>query len=163
MAKLRKEQEARSYERMVNPQSTSESFSQRYPNNRYGTIFPVQDTRSSGEDDEITFAEVKRQATLIINVLVSVICCAVFLWIAARRWSVEARLALSMTGALVVAIAEVVIFGGYLRRLQEAKQTERKKVEVKTVENTWVIESKPESKESGLRARKSERGSTVTS
>jgi hypothetical protein len=152
MARLRKEEEARSYERMTNPQSTSESFSQRYPNSRYGTIFPVQSTKAD-EDDEITFAEVKRQATLIINVLVSVICTAVFLWIAARRWSVEARLALAMIGALVVAIAEVVIFGGYLRRLKEAKQVERKKIEVKTVENTWVIEAKSSVKENGVRAR----------
>jgi hypothetical protein len=152
MARLRKEEEARSYERMTNPQSTSESFSQRFPNSRYGTIFPVQSTKAD-EDDEITFAEVKRQATLIINVLVSVICTAVFLWIAARRWSVEARLALAMIGALVVAIAEVVIFGGYLRRLKEAKQVERKKVEIKTVESTWIIEAKSSAKENGVRAR----------
>lgn len=154
MARLKREEEAKSYDRMINPQISSESFSQGFPNSRYNAIFPISSNQSD-LDSDITFAEVKRQATLIINVLVSIICTAVFLWIAARRWSIEARLALSMIGALVVAIAEVVIFGGYLRRLKEAKRVERKKIEVKTVENSWIIESKSNSKANGARFRQS--------
>ena len=45
-----------------------------------------------------------------------------------------------MTGSGVVAIAEVVIYGGYVRRLKEAKQREKKKPEIKKILDSWVID-----------------------
>lgn len=45
-----------------------------------------------------------------------------------------------MTGSGIVAIAEVVIYGGYVRRLKEAKQREKKRPEIKKILESWVID-----------------------
>ena len=90
----------------------------------------------------MTYADVNRQLALIFNVLLSIICCGAAIWIAAQHWDVPARLAVSMIGAVTVGVAEVVIYMGYLRRLTEAKTKEKKKVEIKTVEESWVIQAK---------------------
>ena len=61
---------------------------------------------------------------------------------AARRWSVPARMGLAFTASTIVAVAEVVIYMGYIRRINEAKAVERKMVEKKEVMDTWVIDAK---------------------
>lgn len=139
MARLRREEESRSYERMLNPLPASEALISRYPTNTYGHLFPPAQTE---EDDEMTYADVNRQMALIANVLISIIACSVAIWKVAWHWNTPARLALSMTGSIVVAVAEVAIYAGYIGRVSEAKTKERKKVEKKTVENSWVIEGK---------------------
>lgn len=92
------------------------------------------------DEDEVTYADVNRQILLIINVLISIVACSVFIWVAARHWSTPKRLGLSMTGSGVVAIAEVVIYGGYVRRVKEAKQREKKKPEIKMILESWVVD-----------------------
>lgn len=144
MQRLRHEEEERQYERMVNPQSQHETFSQRFPNaartfNPTTSIGQGPDTK---EVDDVTFADVNRQMALIINVLVSIIACSVAIWIAARRWSVPQRLALSMSGSCLVAVAEVAIYMGYVRRIKDAKETEKKVVESKEIVDSWVFDGK---------------------
>ncbi|KAF2760172.1 hypothetical protein EJ05DRAFT_483945 [Pseudovirgaria hyperparasitica] len=139
MAHLRKQEEARAYERMLNPAPQTEMFSQRYPvtpNARFHTTA----IDHAEEEDEATYADVNRQLALIANVLISIIACSVAIWMAARHWSAPTRLGLSMTGSGVVAAAEVVIYSGYIRRVREAKATEKAKVEVKEVAESWIIE-----------------------
>lgn len=140
MARLRKEEENRAYERMINP-PTSIPEAPRIP-------------QKDEEDDDVTYADVNRQLALIINVLVSIIACSVAIWIAARHWSVPQRMALSMFGSTTVAVAEVVIYMGYISRIKEAKQLEREKVETKEVLDTWVIEKKDSKSETEVRRRK---------
>jgi TMEM199 family protein len=154
MARLRKEEELRAYERMLNPPA-KETFGQRFPNSAYAHLLAENNKVAADQEDEITYAEVNRQLALIINVLVSIVACGIAIWVAARHWSVPARLALSMIGALIVGVAEVVIYMGYLRRLTEAKQKERAKKEVLTISDSWIIEGKSSSKtkENGLRKR----------
>jgi hypothetical protein len=139
MARLRREEENMAYQRMVNPHTTIPESSR----------IPTAD-----EEDEVTYSDVNRQLGLIINVLVSIIACSVAIWIAARHWSVPQRMALSMFGSVTVAVAEVVIYMGYIRRIKEAKHTEVKKVETKEVVETWVIGKKDPKKEHELRQRK---------
>jgi hypothetical protein len=138
MARLRKEEEARSYERMLNPLAPTETFSQRFPNTSYGRLFDAN--AASADDDEMTYQDVDRQLTLIINVLVTVVACSIAVWVAARRWDTPQRLALSMSSSIVLAIAEVVIYWGYINRLKDARNKEKKKVEKKEIMETWVIE-----------------------
>jgi hypothetical protein len=140
MARLRKEEEARQYERMLNPSPPVDGFPQPFSNSRYANIFPQPS--ATDEADELTYAEVDRQVALIFNVLISIVCCGAAIWIAARHWSVPTRLAISMSGAIVVGVAEVVVYMGYLRRVGEAKDKEKKKVESKEIAETWVIEPK---------------------
>ena len=53
-----------------------------------------------------------------------------------------------MAGAIAVGVAEVVVYTGYLRRTQEARQKSKKHVEKKEIMETWVISKRaPESKD----------------
>ncbi|KAL5323032.1 hypothetical protein ACEPPN_007559 [Leptodophora sp. 'Broadleaf-Isolate-01'] len=172
MARLRREEEARNYERMTNPPPPMETFAQKFPAASAARAFASSHQNinaSDPDDDGLTYADVDRQMALIFNVLISIVACAVAIWIAAKWWSTPARLALSMTGSALVGVAEVVVYSGYLRRVGEAKGKEKQVKEVKEIVNTWVvgagnntedvadetavaIESKEDEK--GLRARK---------
>lgn len=143
MQRLRQQEEQREYERMINPLPEKESFGQRYPNAAGASFNPNTYHGQTGNDgvaDDVTYQDIDRQVALIINVLVSIIACAVALWVVARHWSVPQRMALSMGGSLTVAAAEVAIYLGYIRRIEEAKGKEIKKTEKKEVSETWVIE-----------------------
>jgi len=141
MQRLKEEEEQRQYERMLNPPAqATETFRSRSPN-----AASFEPATSHGYDDphevdEVTFADVNRQMILIINILISIVCCSVAIWIAARRWSVPQRLGLSMSGSGLVAAAEVAIYMGYIRRIKSAKQKEVKKIETKEVVQTWIID-----------------------
>jgi hypothetical protein len=134
MARLRAQEEAAAYERMLNPPPARETFSQRFPSSR--TQFSI----GVDEEDDVSFEEVHRQIILIINVLVSIICVAVFIWVAARHWTVGKRLGLSMGSSAAVAIAEVAVYSGYVRKVKEAKRLEKKKPEIKEIVQSWVLD-----------------------
>jgi hypothetical protein len=139
MARLRAEEEARSYERMLHPPPTRETFSQRFPAVAADFSLGATAPRDSEEDD-LSYEEVHRQIILIINILISVVCVAVFVWIAARHWTVGKRLGLSMGSSLAIAVAEVVVYGGYVRKVKEAKLLEKKKPEIKEIVKTWILD-----------------------
>lgn len=138
MARLRREEEDRAYERMVNPPLRTETFSQRFPNSSHAALFPTAQA-DIGDDDEVSYADINRQMTLIINILISIVACSVAIWLAARHWSTPTRLGLSMGGSGMIGIAEVVVYAGYLRRIKEARENGKKDVEVKEIINTWII------------------------
>ena len=141
MARLREEEELRAYQRMINPPTPAESYAQRFPNAKaFGAM--AAEPAIPEEVDEATYADVNRQMALIINVLVSIIACSVCIWIAARQWTTPQRLGLSMTGSGVVAVAEVAIYMGYIRRIKDAKSEEAQRKEHKEVVDTWVIDGK---------------------
>ena len=138
MARLRREEEALAYERMISPPLPMDSFEQRFPNSVGSKLFA---NANVNEDDEVTYADINRQMALIINVIVSIVACSVALWLASRHWSTPTRLGLSMGGSGLVAVAEVVVYFGYVRRVSEAKEKTKKQIEVKEVVNTWKIGS----------------------
>ena len=138
MARLRREEEDRIYERMTSPPFPTETFTQRFPNSAHNNLFNTSQT-DAVEDDEISYADINRQMALIINILISIVACSVALWLAARHWSTPSRLGLSMGGSGMIGIAEVVIYAGYLRRLKEAREKGKKEVELKEIVKTWVI------------------------
>ena len=138
MARLRREEEARAYERLINPPLPVESFSQRFPAT-HPELFPASTQAEIDQDDEITYADVNRQMALILNILVSIVACSVAIWLAASHWSTPKRLGLSMGGSLMIGVAEVVVYTGYLRRLKEARVKGKREVEIKEVIKTWVI------------------------
>lgn len=134
MARLRREEESRNYADML---AASGTPSNPFSLTTKGT--PLSSTHDSAEDDEITFSDINRQLALIINVLISIIACGVSIWLVASHISAPKRLALAMSGALIVAVAEVAIYAGYLRRLKEAKVREKGRKERKTITKTWTI------------------------
>lgn len=160
MARLRADQERQTYERMLAPPPTRETFSSRFPNAR--SRMPEHFSIGVDQVDDVSYEEVHRQIVLIINVLISVVCVAVFVWVAARHWSVGKRLGLSMGSSLAVAVAEVVVYSGYVRKVAEAKRVEKKKPEIKEIVASWVLDKNGEGetaatgkeKDDGVRYRK---------
>lgn len=148
MQRLREQEEQRQYERMTNPPSQPESFTQHFPNapKPFGAGLDVG-YNTADDVDDVTFADVNRQMVLIINVLISIICTSVAVWMAARRWSVPERLGLSFSSSTVVAVAEVAIYMGYIRRIKDAKTKEKKSTEKREIVDTWVIDAKSPSQQ----------------
>ncbi|KAL8713971.1 MAG: hypothetical protein Q9220_002117 [cf. Caloplaca sp. 1 TL-2023] len=138
MARLRREEEARVYERMTNPPLPLETFEQRFPNANNSKLFAGSQSQID-QDDEVTYADINRQMALIFNILLSIVACSVSLWLVASRWSTPRRLALSMGGSVLIAVAEAVVYTGYLRRVQEAREKGKKQIEIKEIIKTWVI------------------------
>ncbi|KAI4221515.1 MAG: hypothetical protein L6R36_006855 [Xanthoria steineri] len=138
MARLRREEEARSYERMTYRPVPVETFEQRFPNKSNPRLFADSQDQFDSNDD-ITYADVNRQMAMIINILLSIVACSIALWLVASRWSTPRRLALSMGGSILVAVAEAVVYAGYLRRVKEAREKGKKQVEIKEIIRTWVI------------------------
>ncbi|EHK44233.1 hypothetical protein TRIATDRAFT_37297 [Trichoderma atroviride IMI 206040] len=140
MARLRREEDARAYERMINPPLALETFSSRFPN--AAKAFAEANRPSKAEDlgdDEITYNEVQRQVMLIINFLVSIVGVAATLWIAGRWWSLSSRVFLTLGGSIVVAIAEVAVYSSYMWRMGEAKSKQGAVTEIKEVVQSWVV------------------------
>ncbi|GMF57257.1 unnamed protein product [[Candida] boidinii] len=90
--------------------------------------------------------EVRNQLTTILNVFVSVasVGYAVWYWSGTSMGSYHLndgyRVLLALAFALLVLVAEVVVFSGYLRRVDEAREKERGKREVRTVLASVVLE-----------------------
>ena len=155
MARLRREEEEKVYERMINPPLPVETFSQRFPKAARGDLFPVA-PNDVGEDEEMTYADINRQMALIINILISIVACSVAIWLAARHWGTASRLGLSMGGSGAVAVAEAVVYAGYLRRLKEARDKGKKEPEIKEIMKTWVIGGGEKTNERDVKLVKSE-------
>jgi hypothetical protein len=137
MARLRHEEDARAYERMINPPKL-ETFKDRFPNS--ARAFAEVNRPTSVEDlgdDEVTYNEVHRQVMLIINFLVSILGVAATLWVLGRWWSLPARIFLTMGGSIIVAIAEVAVYSSYVWRMGESSKKKARGSEVKEVINTW--------------------------
>lgn len=144
MARLRRDEEARAYERMMNPQARAESFQDRFPSAAHAFAEANKPTsREDIGDDDVSVSQAHREVTLILNFLVSIAGVAGTLWVVARWWSTPSRLFLTLGGSILVAIAEVVVYNGYMWRMGEAKKKQKKvdekKAEVKEVLETWVV------------------------
>lgn len=149
MARLRHEEEERKYERMV-ASTKMPSFAQQFPTSTNSIVHSFAEvnrpsTKADLGDDDVTYNDVHRQFMLLLNFMVTIIGCAASLWILARWWSTPARLFLTMGGSIVVAIAEVGLYYGYLWHLGEARKKDVKLKEVRQVVDTWVVNKEDES------------------
>lgn len=167
MARLRREEEERKYQRMVAQPSSLDAapvFAQ-----QFAEVNRPADKADLGDDDA-TMNDVHRQVMLVINFLVTIFGCAATLWIVARWWSTPARLFLTMGGTLLVAIAEVAVYSGYVWHIGQARKKDSKIKEVKEIVDTWVVNKEADAKEvppskkdsgaAGARQRKVQKGDT---
>lgn len=138
MRRLRQEEEARAYERMINPPPPRETFADRFASGPSPALFTTTQ-KELDEDDEIAYADINRQLTLIINILVSIVACSVAIWMASRHWSTPSRLGFSMCGSILVGVGEIVVYAGYIQRIKDAREKSKKQKEVKKIISTWVI------------------------
>ncbi|KAG9250999.1 endoplasmic reticulum-based factor for assembly of V-ATPase-domain-containing protein [Emericellopsis atlantica] len=134
MARLRREAESQQYKNMTAPKP--ESFSDRFPH-AYASVNAAL-PKDTGDDDEITYSDVHRQMLLLLNFLVSIMGVAGTLWVAARWWSLPARLFLTLGGAIVVAIAEVAVYQIYVWKMGDAKGRQDGAKEAREVIGTWT-------------------------
>ncbi|KAI0096868.1 endoplasmic reticulum-based factor for assembly of V-ATPase-domain-containing protein [Nemania sp. FL0031] len=142
MARLRLEEEERSYERMIRKAPPRETFAERFPLAPMAHSFAEVNKPSKQSDldvNDIEFGDVQKQMTLIINFLVSVFGCGAALWKAAQWWPVSTRLFLSLGGALLVAITEVAVYSAYTWRMSEGERKQTKMKESREVVKTWVV------------------------
>ncbi|KAL2761001.1 hypothetical protein ACRALDRAFT_2088241, partial [Sodiomyces alcalophilus JCM 7366] len=150
MARLRRDEEERSYQRMVrqqpqqHPSSRMDAFARQFPNaplTRTQAYAEVNrpTTKADEGDDDVTYAEVHRQLMLLLNFLVSIMGVAATIWVAGRWWRTTPRLLITLAGAIVVAVAEVVVYNGYLRKKEKAKLEQKKMKEEREVVQTWVV------------------------
>jgi hypothetical protein len=143
MARLRRAEEQRAYERMISPAPAAVTFSQHFPNTSIAKALFAEVNRPIREadmgDDEVTYNDVHRQLMLILNFVASILGVAATLWVLARWWSTPARLFLTMGGSILVGIAEVAVYSGYIWHLGEAKKKETKVKETREVMRTWVV------------------------
>ncbi|KAK8087837.1 hypothetical protein PG997_002798 [Apiospora hydei] len=145
MERLRRDEEERSYERMLKAGPTRETFSQRFPNapplslvESFAAANRPHQKSDLGEET-ISQEEIQQQVTLIINFLISIAGCAAALWIAAQWWSTPARLFLALGGSIVVAIAEVAVYNAYQWRMAKGDQKQQTKKEVRSIVKTWIV------------------------
>jgi TMEM199 family protein len=112
MERLRKEQELREYRALLSKE--------RLATDQGG----VDD---SEEKDDLT-------PSLVFNILLSVIMCGVAMFHMTRWWTSDAvRVLVSMLVALVVGVAEVVVYAGYMRTIKRNKEKQRNLKEKKYV------------------------------
>ncbi|OBT63339.1 hypothetical protein VE03_07240 [Pseudogymnoascus sp. 23342-1-I1] len=139
MARLRRDAEEREYVRLTKTAPASETYSRNLPATSPAFAFASTEAYiEASPDDEITYNDINRQLTLILNVLISIIACSAALWMVSKWWSTPARLALSFAGSLIVAVAEVGVYFGYIRKIKESVKEEKAVKEVRELVDTWV-------------------------
>ena len=148
MRSLRQDEEARAYERMINPPPPRETFADRFASGPSPALFNTT-LKEIGEDDDITYADINRQLALIINILVSIVACSVAIWMASRHWSTPSRIGFSMGGSILIGVGEVVVYAGYIQRIKDAREKSKNQREVKKIISTWVIGGQAQNNDQG--------------
>lgn len=136
MARLRREEEARAYDRMLNPPDLpTASF------DPYAAVHKPSNALDADTDDAIAAVakELNQQLMVVLNVLLSVFGTAAAVWWAARWWNPAARVLLALGAAIVVAVADVVIFWVFAWRVGGGRKREGEREEVREVVKTWVV------------------------
>ena len=136
MARLRREEEARAYERMLNPPNLPAP-----PFDPYAAVHKPSNPVDADTEDAVAAVakELNQQLMVVLNVLLTVFGTAAAVWWAARWWSPAARVLLSLGAAILVAIADVVIFWVFAWRVDGGRKREGERQEVREVVNTWVV------------------------
>jgi hypothetical protein len=84
------------------------------------------------EDEDV--GEDNIPISLPFNILVSILCCGGAVFYMTRYWNnAGLRVLLSLGVAILVGVAEVVVYAGYLRKVKESKLKERRKGDMREV------------------------------
>lgn len=91
---------------------------------------------------------VKEEITTIFNIMISVGAVAYAIWRWTPHWSLQTRTLASIFGAFFILVAEVVVYLGYRRRVDEAREAAKNLKEKRKVIEVWPIESEKPSNDS---------------
>ncbi|ODV91165.1 hypothetical protein CANCADRAFT_2883 [Tortispora caseinolytica NRRL Y-17796] len=86
--------------------------------------------------------ETKHEISIIINILVSTASVVVGVWTWAKHWRTGERLLLAMLSGIIIIIAEVAVYMGYIRKIKEAREIERRKREKVKVVKSYKFKPK---------------------
>ncbi|KJR82823.1 uncharacterized protein SPSK_04459 [Sporothrix schenckii 1099-18] len=132
MARLRRDEQARAYERMVNPPDA-------YDTSTFAQVHRPVYAADTG-DDGVTLSDVNRQVMLIFNFVLTMAGVAYALWMLARWWPTPSRLFLAMGGSMATGLVEYGLYAGYVWHLADAARREKNAPkEVREVVNTWAV------------------------
>ncbi|KAI5961459.1 VPH2 [Candida pseudojiufengensis] len=130
MEKLRLEAKEKEYQKLI---QQPEKFETLYDNSNQEYISPSK-----------AHKELKNQLTTIVNIFISVASVAYAMWYWTKSsWGLKDsyRVLLTIFIGLLVLIAEVVVYMGYLNKVEEAKIKELQKKEVKKIIKTFDFTS----------------------
>jgi TMEM199 family protein len=129
MTRLRAEQEQKEYRSML-------------ASSNQQSVFQMTGVAEDEEKDDIT-------PSLVINILLSIIMCGAAMFYMTRWWTNDGvRVLVSLGTAILVGIAEVVVYAGYLRKVKESRLKEQRVRERKIVVGSESVGGK--SLETGL-------------
>lgn len=125
MERLRREQKEKEYKKLVSPKQQFETL---YDNSNEEIITPSQMNK-----------ELKSNLTTIVNILISVgsVVYAIWYW-TESSWGLpnSYRVLLCLFFGILVLVAEVVVYMGYINKIEDARTKEQNKKEVKKVIKT---------------------------
>ncbi|KIW54058.1 hypothetical protein PV05_06449 [Exophiala xenobiotica] len=108
MARLRKEQERREYASLISKRTPLDT-----------------NEEDASEKDDIT-------PSLVFNILLSIVMCAGAMFYLTRWWRNDGlRVLVSLSTGILVGVAEVTVYAGYLRKVKLSREKERTKRETK--------------------------------
>lgn len=174
MTRLRNEEEEKNYRDLINNRKNKYDNNNNISNGdisnsegvdgigNYNFLKTSNKTQYANNTISGMAKEIKHQITTIFNIIITVVSVGYAVW----YWSGSSmglgnssnnngiRVLLSLTASLITLVAEVVVFGGYLRKIEDAREKENKIVENRTVVQTIVIKGKTSSKNNKLSDRK---------
>lgn len=137
MKELKAREQELEYQKMVNKDDREKTLR---------VMIEVEEERRQGQDHNASqmAKEIRSEITVIVNVLVSLISVVYAIWYwsgTSTHMSIESRVLWSLFFGLLVLVAEVVVFGGYLRKIQDARAHERAKSDRHEVVETFTFGS----------------------
>lgn len=134
MKKLREEQQEKEYQELIQSHVTHATTR--------STLAPIGTNGNSNTNTNTNFAHeakiVKEQLTTVVNIVITAasVVAALWYWTGNGRWNESWRVLLCVFGGLLTLIAEVVVYLGYIRRVNEARSQEQQ-----LKEKTYIISS----------------------
>jgi TMEM199 family protein len=103
--------------------------------NKSSTMLTDAENEAENARDDVT-------PSLVFNILLSVLLCAGATFYITRFWSNDGiRVLVSLLVGIVVGVAEVTVYAGYLRKVERSRRLENKKREVKVMLGEYTGEN----------------------
>ena len=129
MERLRLEAKEQEYRKLINPTP------------QFSTLYEEKLDEHDLTPQQVA-KELKNQLTTIVNIVISVVSVAYAMWYwTETSWGlpISYRVLLSIFFGILVLVAEVVVYMGYLNKIEDARVKERKKKEVKKVVRSFNL------------------------
>lgn len=123
MKELRLKQQEFEYQKMVNPD---------FKNGSLHMMLEIQQEEKNGIDHKASQVtkEVKSELTTVVNIIVTVVSVAYAIWYwtgVSTNMELHYRILCSLFFSILALVAESVVYGGYVKKVEKARADERSK------------------------------------